>query len=167
MSFITLPSGRSTYVGRRGRVSASLAAPPAAPMAEPWDATVKRTLNASPLALPAPVPLRILSTPGARQLYRASGYIVGWTARETSGSSAAVANLWDGESTSGQLVAAIGLVAGGTSNLTMPAPGWTVESGLYLDVASGAFDGVVWFLPTGPEVPANSGNGGSAAPVAT
>lgn len=150
---VTTPSGVRTYIGRRGRLTGTLATPPAPPAAVTWQTMGDRLLQASPLSLPAPIPFRVLSTNGSGQLTDLPGFIVGWAVRETSGSAAAAAELWDGQNTSSQLLASIGLVTSGGSVETMSPPGWTVRSGLYLHVASGAFDGVVWLVPVEQAVP--------------
>ena len=148
---VTLPNGQRTYIGRRGRLPAGYGDTPPPPSAVPMSAVVKRILQASPLTLPAAVPLRALSSAGSAQLSLFPGFVVGWSISETSGSAACLVRLYDADSASGQLLAVIGLAEGTGSQVTMPAPGWGTETGLYLDVVSGSFDGVIWYLPTANE----------------
>ena len=158
---VTLPNGQTTYIGRRGRLPAGYGDNPPPPSATPLTAVVNAMLQASPLAQPAPIPLRALSTAGSKQLSQLAGFVVGWSLSETSGSAACLVKLFDGENTSGQLLAAIGLPESEGSQYVAPVPGLTVLTGLYLNVASGAFDGTVWYLPVSNQGPA------SAAPPLT
>jgi len=158
---VTLPNGRTTYIGRRGRLPAGYGDNPPPPGATPLSAVVKAALQASPLTLPAPVPLRVLSSAGSGQLAGLPGFIVGWSISETSGSAACLAKLLDGRDATGQLLAAVGLPESQSSQHSCAAPGLTVLDGLYLDVVSGAFDGAVWYLPV-----SNDGPAAAAPPMA-
>ena len=151
---VQLPNGQQTYIGRRGRLPDGYGDTPPPPGATPMTAIVKAMLQASPLVQPAPVPLRILSSNGSGQLSELAGFVVGWSLAETSGSAACLAKLFDGQAASGQLIAAIAATESAGSVLAANPPGLTVLNGLYLDVVSGAFDGVVWYLPVSNQGPA-------------
>jgi len=152
---VTLPDGTTTYIGRRSRLPDGYGTPPPPPGAVSQAPVTQRTLQWSPVALPAPLPLRILSTAGSRVISQLPGFVVGWSVLETSGNARAALQLFDGQGTTAALIASIGLAEGEASQLSIGPPGWTVYSGLYLSAATGAFDGTIWFLPAeGAETPA-------------
>lgn len=150
-SMVTLPNGVQTYIGRRGRLPDGYGDSPPPPDAVAVTAMSQRALISSPLLLPGPIPFRVLSTAGSEVLTMLPGFIVGWSVFETSGSSRAAIQLFDGENTSAQLLASIGVGAGEGSQLSVSAPGWTVRNGLYVSYATGSFDGTIWYLPADNE----------------
>lgn len=76
-----------------------------------------------------------------------SGFLLGWSVRETSGGAAAVVALHDGADNTGQLVANIALASAGDSHESLAPPGVLLRSGLYAEVVSGAAKGVAWWVP--------------------
>lgn len=78
-----------------------------------------------------------------------SGFLLGWSVRETSGSAAAVVVLHDGTDNSGQMLANIALVSAGDSHESLAPPGVLFKAGLYAEVVSGAVKGVAWWVPLG------------------
>lgn len=149
MTFTRLPNGRQTYVGRRGRTTDAMTAVPKVPGATRWAARADRTLEISPLALPAPVPLLVSSAALDKQLTNQAGYIVGWSLLSTATTTGARVEFYDGTGTTGQLLAAVGIAAGTSSHESVNPPGWTVRAGVYQHIIAGPLSGVLWFLPTG------------------
>lgn len=148
MTIRTLPNGTRQYVGRRSRLPDSMVNPPPPPAAQPLAAEARNTLRWDVTNLPVAVPLSVSSTAGSGQLTELAGFIVGWSVRETSGSAAFAAELYEGGGSGGQLLAEIGAPSSQVSNGQPSSPGWYCQGGLYLSSVSGAFKGVVWYVPT-------------------
>jgi len=80
------------------------------------------------------------------QLDNRSGRVTWWGFRETSGVAGAAFRLWDGSSNNGRLLAPFALNTG-ESVREWPGPhSLDFETGLYLEVLSGTFEGVVQVL---------------------
>ena len=76
------------------------------------------------------------------------GRLVGWSVRETSGADAAVVALWDAREAGSRPLAYISL-AGGASDTRMLSPGVSVVDALFVEVVSGAVEGVVYLGAAG------------------
>jgi len=82
-------------------------------------------------------PARGKSATASGQLHTGPGFVSGFIAYETSGSAAAVVKIYDGTSTSGQLLDVIKLASGTTDAHLYGAHVW-FSTGLYFDLTSGA-----------------------------
>ena len=89
-------------------------------------------------------PISIGTATANRQLYTPQGTLFGWSIRESTGTTAATATLWDGVDASGVIVGVIGLAGGGLSHPPFPEKGVELEAGLWLQVESGSLKGVVY-----------------------
>lgn len=78
-----------------------------------------------------------------------SGFLLGWSVRETSGAAAAVVVLHDGTDKSGQMLANIALASAGADHESLAPPGVLFRAGLYAEVVSGAANGVAWVVLLG------------------
>lgn len=70
--------------------------------------------------------------------------LVGWSAREASGSAAASFKITDGTTAGGQLAVAVNLATSGTDHEAVGADGLYCDSGLFFDFLSGSVDLSVW-----------------------
>lgn len=70
--------------------------------------------------------------------------LMGWSVRESSGSAAAVIRLRNGHTTDGAIAASIGLATSGSTTDTAGPDGVWCDSGLYLEVVSGAVEASIW-----------------------
>lgn len=75
------------------------------------------------------------------------GWLLGWTMRESSGSAAAVVKVHNGESVDGQLVAPVALASAGMDSQWLGDRGVDVDAGLYVEIASGQADVVLYMRP--------------------
>lgn len=71
----------------------------------------------------------------------------GWSFGETTGSAAGTANLYDGSSASGVLVASINLASGGSNALSLGGAGVIIRTGLFLDRTAGNTSGAIYYTP--------------------
>lgn len=94
-----------------------------------------------------PRALTVGSAAGSGTVFNAACLLLGWSVRETSGSAAAALDLYTGTAATGQVVAALGLPAGGESRAGPGWPGVPCPAGLYHDSVSGAYTGAVWVVP--------------------
>lgn len=69
-------------------------------------------------------------------------WYLGFTLRETTGTDGAVVEIYDGSSTSGELIEVITLSPNESDRVWMPS-GIKVESGLYIEIVSGSVRGCV------------------------
>ena len=93
-------------------------------------------------------PIVLQAAPAASgALYNAAGRVVWWSWRNTSTTTPAVLRLWDGSSAAGRLLFTISLAP---TESTRDFPGWhslPFDIGLWLEVVSGAMEGVVAIVP--------------------
>lgn len=101
--------------------------------------------------LPWPRALRVGSVTGSGLVIATPVLLTGYSVRETSGTAVAALDLFSGHDSTGQLVAALGMVAGGLAEAGPGWPGVYCPGGLYAVVQSGAMDGAVWvvMIPAG------------------
>lgn len=71
----------------------------------------------------------------------------GWSFGETTGSAAGAANLYDGASASGVLVASVFLLQGTSTTSRGSDAGIIVRTGLFLDMLAGNLSGAVYYTP--------------------
>lgn len=102
-------------------------------------------------ALPWPRALRVGSVTGSGLVIATPVLLTGWAVRETSGTAVAALDLHSGHDDTGQLIASLGMVAGGPAAAGPNMPGVICPGGLYAAVRSGAMDGAVWvvMIPAG------------------
>jgi len=73
-------------------------------------------------------------------------FLMGWCITETSGSTKAEVDIYDGTDTNGQLVAPIGLPAGTCNVQRFPGKGIWLRNGLFSTVASGTVKGALYVV---------------------
>jgi hypothetical protein len=78
------------------------------------------------------------------QILNMAGILLGWSIRETSGTTAASFDLFDGHDQNGALLATSALAAGGESQRTLFSKGVPLVAGLYFQLVSGAVKGVIY-----------------------
>lgn len=76
-----------------------------------------------------------------------AGYLTGWAFRESTGGAPAALTIYDGNDTTGALVAPISLATGESTRDYPSMPGIELSQGLYVTVTAGAVDGSLWVLP--------------------
>lgn len=79
------------------------------------------------------------------QLVNMGGRLRGWAVRETTGSNGCVIELYDGNSSAGQLVVPVGVGNGASGSVWFGDDGVDIESGVYVNVVFGTADVVVYF----------------------
>jgi hypothetical protein len=72
-----------------------------------------------------------------------SGRVTWWSFRETSGANPCSFRLWDGSNNAGRLLLPFSLTAGESDRDYSGPFGLVYETGLFLEVLTGAFEGVV------------------------
>lgn len=70
--------------------------------------------------------------------------LMGWSLRETTGSAAAAAELFNGSTTGGSRAGEQALASGGSGGQVCPDDGVWCDSGLLIHVVSGSLTGSVW-----------------------
>jgi len=76
-------------------------------------------------------------------LYNMQGYVARVSFLETTGTSSATFNLWDGSGLGGQLIASFQLPAGQSVNIRFSPYDFPFDGGLFLDMTSGSIQGCV------------------------
>lgn len=84
------------------------------------------------------------STGSNRVILSVACLYVGHSVRETSGSAAASLAVYDGTSSTVQLIASISMVANGSSQLLDTAEGLLCEGGIYVQQLSGSWAGAIY-----------------------
>lgn len=90
-----------------------------------------------------PLAVRTLTT--TAQLASMGGRLRGWSARETTGNTGAVVELYDGSNASGQLLVPVGVTSGQSANAWFGDDGIDVESGVFVNMAFGSADVVIYY----------------------
>lgn len=80
-----------------------------------------------------------------KQLTTLGGLLMGWSMRESTGSAAAVVELYDGNGTGGQLLGTQQLASAASFTVTLFDDGIEVENGVTAHIVSGSADVVVYF----------------------
>ena len=101
---------------------------------EPWSRHVAWTLSGAGLA-------RI----------QFGAILMGWSATETTGAATAAVNLYDGADTSGVILLPIRLASGESAESWYGPGGIRFRNGVYINVASGAAQGALFYRHYRPE----------------
>lgn len=83
----------------------------------------------------------------SKLLVQNTGWVMAITWGEATGSAAVRAYLHDGQDATGVVIAVLTTIAGGGGTLGPGLPGIPFRDGLYLEVASGALDLAVNYIP--------------------
>lgn len=81
------------------------------------------------------------------QVDNGGGHLVWYAMRETSGTAVASFRLWDGTSNGGRLLLPVNLNPNGSVREWPGAHTLAYETGLYLEVLAGTFEGTVQVIP--------------------
>lgn len=84
-------------------------------------------------------------------LLSGGGSLYGWAFKETTGNTAASFDILDGETANGNLMVPIALTGGQSTRDWFTVRPMPIYQGVFLNVISGTFEGVVWFEPGDPE----------------
>lgn len=90
------------------------------------------------------MPVSFPGITGGVLLVHTAADVCGWTIRETTGTDAASVEIYDGADATGTPLAKLAIPAGHTSVVSAGFMGIRARSGVYVLVASGTADGVVW-----------------------
>lgn len=96
-----------------------------------------------------PRPARLLhrsSADGAGRISGIPGLLLGWSVRETSGTTAATVVFRNGGDTKGALLVTVGLAAGESTSQWAGWPGVAVDTGWWADAGTGAWEAVLYAL---------------------
>ena len=95
-----------------------------------------------------PLPVGVAGV-GGKSIDTGDWYLAGWSFRETTGTTSAQFDLFDGNDGNGILIASISLAAGESTRDTIGGHLLTVLTGLFLVVNSGTITGTVWVADRG------------------
>lgn len=97
--------------------------------------------------LPTPTVAGGKANSASKLLVQNTGWIIAASWGENTGSAAVRAYLHDGQDANGVVIAVLSTIAGGGGSLGPGGPGIPFRDGLYLEIASGALDLAVNYVP--------------------
>lgn len=97
--------------------------------------------------LPGARPYQIASGVSGIVVVNGAALLRGWSLRETTGSAAAVVELYDGTSTGGMLVATISLTDAQSTRDYLEGSGVEIRNAIFYNVVSGAVKASIWASP--------------------
>lgn len=91
--------------------------------------------HASPITTP---------TTTSSAIHGGATIVMGWSLRETTGAASAVAEIYDGNDTTGQLITTISMTSNESTRDWLGPNGVECSRGIYVAVVSGSIKGTVW-----------------------